>query len=354
MARPLRINYEGAWYHVMNRGIERRDVFLDDDDRRVFLRLLSDLEENFGVEVHAYCLMDNHYHLVVHTPKANLSRAMRWLGQLYSQAFNRRYGRVGPLFQGRFKSKPVDPDGWLLELSIYVHLNPLRVVRLGLGKLDDKRESQGFGDQPDIKAIDRRLRELRSYQWSSYRYYAGYRKPVKWLRTGKILGSCGRQGKGQRETYRRLVRQRLKRGTEESTIERIHDEVALGSAEFVEKITKRFRGAVKRETSVKRRMSRMLDLEAIISCVEKAKGAGRSEWLTRHGDEGKWMVLHLARYRTGKTLRELGEDFGGMDYVAVSMGIKRFKKKLETDLTMRKRFQRAERMLHVKMTLNPS
>ena len=87
MARPLRMDYPGAWCHVMNRGIERRSVFLNDDDRRHFLRLLASMEENFGVEVHVYCLMENHFHLALHTPEANLSRAMRWLGQSYGQSF---------------------------------------------------------------------------------------------------------------------------------------------------------------------------------------------------------------------------------------------------------------------------
>lgn len=343
------MDYEGGWYHVINRGIERRPVFLDDDDRRRFLSLLSELEVNFGVEVHGYCLMDNHFHLVLHTPRANLSRAMRWLGQSYTQGFNRRHDRVGPLFQGRFKSVPVDPEGWVVELSVYVHLNPLRITRLGLGKLENKRESEGLGAKPDTKMVDRRLQELRRYPWSSYRYFAGYYKSVDWLRMDVILGSFGKTAKERHQGYRRLVKERLKRGAEESELEHLREEIALGSAEFVEELKQRFERGMSRETSGKRKMVQPLELETIISCVEELKGAERGEWLKRHGDDGKWMVLHVARHRTGLTLRELGEAMGGMDYVAVSMGIRRFDKKLQENKALKKRFGRVVKKLHVKM-----
>ena len=342
------MDYEGGWYHVMNRGIDRREVFLDDDDRRRFLRLLSELEENFGVEVHGYCLMENHFHLVLHTPKGNLSRAMRWLGQSYSQEFNRHHNRVGPLFQGRFKSVPVDPNGWGVELSVYVHLNPLRIARLGLGKLDNKRESEGKGEKPDVKVVNRRLQELRRYRWSSYRYYGGYCKSVEWLKMETILKSFGKTGKVRHQGYRHLVRERLKRGTEESELERLRDEVALGSASFVEKLKHQFGGGVGRETSGRRKLAQTVDLETIIRCIEEMKGEKRTEWLTRHGDQGKWMVLHLARHRAGMTLRSLGDRIGGMDYAAVSMGIRRFEKRLKENRGLKRQFDRIVRTLKVK------
>ena len=342
------MDYAGAWHHVMNRGIERREVFLDDDDRRAFIRLLSELEENFGVEVHAYCLMDNHYHLALHTHEANLSRAMRWLGQSYSQGFNRRHDRVGPLFQGRFKSLAVDPEDWLTQLSVYIHLNPLRVLRLGLGKADDKRESAGLGEHPGVKVVDARLKGLRAYRWSSYVFYGGYRKCPEWFKTKKILGSFGKTINEQRQGYRRFVKERLKRGTEESWIERFRDEIAIGGAGFVERLRNEFREGVTRETSGRKRMERTLGLDVIIGTVEKFRGEPKENWLKRHGDEGKWMILLLARHRSGMTLRELGEAFGGMDYVAVSVGVSRYEKKLTSNKAIKRRFNQVAKMLNVK------
>ena len=135
MTRPLRIDVVGGWYHVTARGIERRSVFRNDRDNAHFLELLEEMRERYAVTVHAYVLMGNHYHLLIQTPEANASQALQWLNVSYSAWFNRRHGRCGPLFQGRFKSVLVDGNGgWALEASVYVHLNPVRVKRLGLDK----------------------------------------------------------------------------------------------------------------------------------------------------------------------------------------------------------------------------
>ena len=142
MARPLRMERAGAWYHVTARGTERRVIFADDQDRRRWMELVAEAVAVFKLVVHGYVLMDNHYHLMVETREANLSRAMQWLQSSYSMGFNRRHRRVGPLFQGRFKAIVVDRAGWGLELSRYVHLNPVRTARMGL----DKREPHGTSE----------------------------------------------------------------------------------------------------------------------------------------------------------------------------------------------------------------
>jgi len=116
MVRPLRIEFEGAWYHVMNRGAARRDVFVSDSQRERFLELLADLVERFGIETHAYCLMGNHYHLLLHTPFGNLGRGMRHLNGVYTQFFNRDQGRDGALFRGRYKRSKGVRSGLALYL----------------------------------------------------------------------------------------------------------------------------------------------------------------------------------------------------------------------------------------------
>ena len=130
MARPLRLEFPGAVYHVTSRGNARAAIFLDDEDRPIFLGVLGAVVARFGWLCHAYCLMDNHYHLLLETPDPNLSRGMRQLNGVYTQRFNRRHGRVGHVLQGRFKAILVDRDGYLLELARYLVLNPVRAGRV--------------------------------------------------------------------------------------------------------------------------------------------------------------------------------------------------------------------------------
>src|SRR5512135_2237813 len=126
MARPLRIEYPGALHHITARGNARKRIYKNDADREAFLETLRDVVKRFGWVCHAYCLMDNHYHLLIETPEGNLSRGMRQLNGIFTQRLNRRHGRVGHLFQGRFKAIVVERESYLLELCRYVVLNPIR------------------------------------------------------------------------------------------------------------------------------------------------------------------------------------------------------------------------------------
>jgi len=164
MARPLRIEYPGALYHITTRGNARASIFKDDADRQAFLRILSKVIERHQWLCHAYCLMGNHYHLLIETPKANLSPGMRQLNGIYTQAFNRRHIRVGHVLQGRFKAILVDKDSYLLELCRYIVLNPVRANMVKLPK---------------------------SYPWSSYRVTAGLSRPVEFLNRDWLLSPVG-------------------------------------------------------------------------------------------------------------------------------------------------------------------
>ena len=161
MSRPLRINYENAFYHVMNRGTGRRDIFLDEEQHQLFLSTVAEASDQFGIEIHAYCLMSNHYHLLIKTPLANLSRAMRHINGLYTQRFNRLTKTDGALFRGRYKAILVDSDAYLLHLSKYIHLNPL-----------------------EARMVD----NLEQYQWSSYRAYIEADRSPRWLIREEIYG----------------------------------------------------------------------------------------------------------------------------------------------------------------------
>lgn len=161
MPRPLRIEYENAWYHVMNRGANRQSIFQQDRHRDLFYTLLAEISDRFGVEVHAFCLMKNHYHLLIKTPFANLSRAMRHLDAVYTQRFNRMIMRDGSLFRGRYKAILIDSDQYLLQVSRYIHLNPV------LAKICND-------------PID--------YKWSSYQSYVGMECEMPWLKKAFTLG----------------------------------------------------------------------------------------------------------------------------------------------------------------------
>jgi putative transposase len=199
MARPTRLDVEEGWYHVVNRGIEKRVIFRGVSGYEHFVELLAKLPQRFGLRVHGYVLMPNHYHLQIETPQANLSRAMQWLNVSYSVWFNRKYQRVGPLFQGRFKAVLHDCSTHGLIISKYLHLNPVRIGRLGGHEGRTEPEPQ---PDPELKAA--RVEALRAYRWSSYPYYSAKQKAPGWMTTGTILDMLGQRGKGaQTARYRR-------------------------------------------------------------------------------------------------------------------------------------------------------
>jgi len=346
MARPLRVNIADGWYHVMHRGIERRRIFDDRRDYERFLELVGEVHARYRFGIHAYCLCGNHYHAILQTPEANLSRGMQWLGLAYSAWYNARHARVGPLFQGRFRSVPVEAGTWVDELSLYIHLNPVRTATFGLDKTRNRAEGQGEGRAPTPEEVAKRLNKLREYPWSSYRAYAGYGAGPEWLTTAEILERAAPRPEERPRRYRVDVAERLQRGVEARRLERFRDVVAIGSAAFVERV-KRLAGGAARETERRGRLRGRVSFEQVVSAVEKARGQERSAWLNKHADWGKWLVLWLARRHGGLTLRELGAQLGGMDYAAVGVGLGRFAKRMETHRAVQKIRKAATKMLDV-------
>jgi REP element-mobilizing transposase RayT len=169
MARPLRIQWEGAWYHITSRGNERQLIFRNDEDRSEYLGRLSQMTERYRLRLHGYTLMDNHWHGLLETLEANLSRAMQWLNSGYCGWFNRRHRRTGHLLQGRFKGIVVEPQRRGLELSRSVHLNPIRVERFELNKQSRRRNQAGLG---------RNLYELQTKKTKEMRGCPGFSKAI--------------------------------------------------------------------------------------------------------------------------------------------------------------------------------
>lgn len=234
MVRPLRIDIADGWYHITNRGIDRQQIFDDDRDCGHFLELLGEMNERYAIRIHAYVLMGNHYHLLIQTPGANASRAIQWLNVSYSLWYNCRHNRVGPLFQGRFKSVLIEGEGaWVLEALFYLHLNPVRVSRLGLDKAGRRLEGRGL-QAAEPEQVQARMKQLRGYPWSSYRAYAGYGAKPEWLETGDLLRRSGGQ-----KRLRRRIEGYVKQGLKEDEATALKARLLLGSRAFVEAMKRR-------------------------------------------------------------------------------------------------------------------
>ena len=352
MARATRIDLVDGWYHVTARGNERRAIFRGDPDRQHFLELLGDWVELFGLRLHAYVLMDNHYHLLVQTPLANLSVAMQWLGVSYSVWFNRRHRREGHLFQGRFKGIVLEEVGVAAVVSAYLHLNPVRVQRLGLDRAGQARSRQGLGEPPAAVVVAERLNRLRTYRWSSYRAYAGLVAGPPWLEIKTVLGTMGDGRRSLSERQRRYaatVADQVREGMTERPWERLTAGLVLGGAEFVQGVRGMLTGN-RREQPAIRRLEARPGIEAVKAAVEAVKGERWEAFRDRYGDWGRDVVLYLGRKRCGLKLRELSELAGGIDDATVGMAVKRWEARLRQSPALVKVLHQVEgQMLNVGM-----
>jgi REP element-mobilizing transposase RayT len=345
MARPLRIERPGSRYHVTSRGNERKAVYRDETDRFHFLELLAELGERFGARVHAYVLMDNHFHLLLETPEANLSRTMQWLGVSYSVWFNRRHNRAGHLFQGRFKGLIVEQDAGWQEVARYVHLNPVRVAGLGLDKRQRAASGAGLVAKPDSQMIAERLRLLREFRWSSYRGYAGYCAPLAWVWREPLAGLCGGvTDQDRRAALREYTEQAIRQGAVERPWDRLVAGLVLGTEDFARRLRRDLRGNP-REQAQFRALRRPVSWSRIISVLEKARGEAWAKFKDRHGDWGRDAALFLGRKNGRLSLGQLGALAGPMDYAAVGQAVSRFGKRLQNEAKLRRELQQIELQL---------
>ena len=206
MARPLRIEYAGALYHITTRGNAKQKIFKDQGDQKIFLNILTQVNKRYKWHCHAYCLMNNHYHLVIETEEATLSKGMRQLNGVYTQAYNGRHERVGHLFQGRFKAILIEKETYLLEVCRYVVLNPVRAKT---------------AQRPD------------AWEWSSYCGTAGNQKPHPCLTVEWILAQFGTSGTEARRRYRKFVQEGV---GDASLWEKVKGQSLLGEESFIEKV----------------------------------------------------------------------------------------------------------------------
>lgn len=319
MGRPLRIEYPGALYHITSRGNERKAIFKDDSDRDRFLEILSDYHDRYGILVHSYVLMDNHYHLVVETPQGNLLKVMHGLNGGYAGYFNRRHGRSWHLFQGRYKGIVVDKDEYLIALSRYVHLNPVRA---------------GIVERPE------------HYRWSSYPGYVFRGKEVGWVEYSWVLSKFGRQKQGARARYRKFVNEGI--GREDILLDDLHGRVMLGGEGFVSRIKALIGGTpVSHEIAERKRIMDAPKAEDILKAVALALGV-RENSIRRSGRDNtaRKMAVYLIKRYSGLGNREIGEFFGGIHYSAVSKICARLQEDMGKDRKLAKSVK--ELMSHVK------
>jgi len=327
MARPLRIEYADAYYHVTCRGNDRRPIFRDDDDRATFAARLENSLSIYGVRAHAYVLMQNHFHLILQTPNANLSDFMRHFNVSYTGYFNRRHKRTGHLYHGRFKAILVEADRYLLELSRYLHLNP---VRIGPWRRIAYQEQVGH---------------LWRYSWSSLPGYVSARRQIPWMTYEHVLAYCN----GSRIKYGRFVQDGLERGYE-TPWKQVQGQVVLGDQAFwrtVKTHVGRSNADANEHPSI-RSLDKRTPVEILGRVAAYFDLDPRRLERKRSGHRDERAILMELMYRHARmTLREVGRHLGGMDYTAVSHERRRLRERLRADQTLSSAYQELERQLQV-------
>lgn len=304
MGRPLRIKYPGAHYHITSRGNEQKDIYKSRRDREQFLSYLESSVTRYRAIIHAYCLMTNHYHLLLETPEGNLPEILRHINGAYTNYYNSKRKRSGHLFQGRYKSILIEADEYLMELTRYIHLNPVRC---------------GIVTKPE------------EYRWSSYQDYIGDRPKPAWLCTETVLAHFG-AGK----TYRRFVEHMLDKEYK-NPLESVIASTLLGSEPFIQEITATHIDGKEmvRDVPAIRELSKARKIETIL---ENVRGV--------FGDAGleQKVGIYLAHRRSGARLKEIGEYFNKKDS-AIAQTTKRLREKMAMDKSLKKKIEELEKRL---------
>ena len=283
MARPLRIEYQNAVHHVTSRGNARNKIFLGDQDRENFLFVLDAVVKRHNWLCHAYCLMDNHYHLMIETPDANLSRGMRQLNGVYTQKYNWWHSKTGHLFQGRYKSILVDKENYLLELCRYVVLNPVRANMV---------------EKPE------------EWKWSSYGATAGLKTVPNYLTVDWILGLFSNNKAEAQKRYRKFVREGIHTG---SPWDDLQGQILLGEEGFIEKY--------KDLLSDKEQIKEIPRPQRYVSRPRLAKLLSKEDKTARRN-----RGIHSAHVKYGYTLKEIADHLE-IHYTTVSKAIRSFEGK---------------------------
>lgn len=321
MARALRIQYPNAYYHVTCRGNERKAIFRNDKDREMFLDLLSRSLDIFNVHLLAYACMPNHFHLLVTTPESNLSQFMRHFNISYTGAFNRKYRRSGHLYQGRYKSLLIDADNYLLEVSRYIHLNPLRVK--------------------SIESVQKRWNTLLGSDETSLPGYVSERKKKGFIHYETVLNQMAGPDEDGRKRYRDFV----KKGTGkdiESPLKSPEVPGIVGGKDFLFTVRLEIdlHAEYHREKPAVRHLRKPFSPDELIEAYAKIIGVERKDLCSRGRQSIERSILMELLYRWCRiTQPEIGALTGGIDYSAVSQSRKRLRIRLDQDTALQSRFE---------------
>ena len=321
MARPLRVEYPGAFYHVMHRGNAGEDIFKSIRDREIFLEYFAKAVERFGIKIHTYCLMTNHYHMLIETPQSNLSQAIKWINVSYAAYFNRKRSRSGHLFQGRFKSILVDADEYLKPLSRYIHLNPMRAKIVNV---------------------------LAEYKWSSYPAFIGKIKPPDWLETDWLLSIFGKKRNLAAKSYQAFV-EKVDFTSLENPAKELTGGFILGSVEFVDWVKETFlskRSAEKEITQLKELKPRVTP-DKIISVVCDEMNCDRDLILQKGRKKNliRDMAIYLARGLTGESGVELGRYFGSICGAGITSRYNQIAKEIQRNRKLKGKISRLKKRI---------
>jgi putative transposase len=275
MARPLRISYPGAFYHITSRGNEQKAVFKSIPDRERFLEYLESSVQRYNAIIHAYYLMDNHYHLLLETPSENLSKIMAHINGAYTTYFNTKRERFGHLFQGRYKAILIEADEYIKELSRYIHLNPVRA---------------NIVTQPQ------------EYEWSSYSYFIGKKKPPEWLKMDFILGYFGKDLSDSQKNYKKFV-DILADQKYESPLKDVVNSTILGTRDFIDLIKDKHLSKQKEDKDLPTLKSflKKITIDSIINEVNR--NVKDDMKMSRN------IKIYLCQRHTGEKLDDIGRHF---------------------------------------------
>jgi putative transposase len=332
MARPLRIEYAGAYYHVMNRGNGRQTVFSGPGDYESFLERLGQFSRQFEVSLLCYCCMPNHFHLYLRTAQANLSRFMQSLLTSFTIRLNRRHRSSGHVFQGRFTAHLVENDAYGGEVSRYIHLNPVRTRAL--------RQA----------SVSARRRALRAFRWSSYAACVGLSAGPKWFDPGLLLSDWGTSRRVQMRRYGEYVEEGLLRDLD-SPLARLEGQTILGTERFVDRIRRTCvltRTADRREQPAFERARRSIPFKAVAGCVARHCGVRPESLMTLRGSDRRarqLLIYALCRYsRAAESLTSLATRFG-LSLSGLTMARDRLEPSLRRDKKLLKAWTQIEKTL---------
>jgi putative transposase len=318
MARPLRIEYEGAIYHVTFRGNERKPIFKSDADRQRMLECLARARDLYQTRIYLVCLMTNHVHLLLETPRGNLSAFMGQLLTAYTVYFNRRHRRVGHLLQGRFHARIVQGDEHLLRLSRYVHLNPVS------GKMWRGQTAQA------------RWEYLRDYRWSTHRSYAGEEEAWAWIEYAPLLALVSGKGKSANARYGAFVQLGLAENDEEFSRVYRASRLGVGSEDFVADLQLRYErlvaGKGKREDAALRKYLVRRPVEQVLGVVAEVMGEQVANFRKRRRDSGPRVMAAWALQRHGGlNQRAVAEALGMGTGAAVSQQLSKWRTRCQSE-----------------------